>query len=260
MCEFCIQHGAGKKWYLAAKNYADELARSEERELFIKDFFKNYERNYQKKIGKTDIAMKVPFIREYAKIKINSYFSQEHSGQVVPLEDAISICSIPGRVSVIDCPCQKYLTGKEKRQCILFGTTANIVENIPEFSNISDVSFENATTLLKLMEDQGKVHTVWTFKTPYIGAICNCNQRECLLFHLKNKYPSTEIIRRGHEIADIDNDLCIGCGKCQEICQFGGVVLTDGKAKINSNCYGCGICRKFCPTEGIKLIPLQIII
>ena len=41
MCEFCIQHGAGKKWYLAAKNYADELARSDGRESFIKDFFEN---------------------------------------------------------------------------------------------------------------------------------------------------------------------------------------------------------------------------
>lgn len=26
------------------------------------------------------------------------------------------------------------------------------------------------------MEDQGKVHTVWTFKTPYIGAICKYDE------------------------------------------------------------------------------------
>ena len=25
MCEFCHQHGEGKKWYLNAKNYADDL-------------------------------------------------------------------------------------------------------------------------------------------------------------------------------------------------------------------------------------------
>lgn len=185
MCEFCIQHGAGKKWYLAAKNYADELAASEGRKNFIHDFFKSYGRNYRKNVRMTDIARKIPFVREYAEKKINNYFNQKHAGQVVSLEDAISICSIPGRVSVIDCPCQKYLSGKEERKCMLFGTTAEIVENLPEFSRISDIDFEDAAELLKLVEAEGKIHTVWTFMSPYIGAICNYNQRECLLFHLK---------------------------------------------------------------------------
>ena len=26
MCQFCMQHGAGKKWYLSAQNYSDKLA------------------------------------------------------------------------------------------------------------------------------------------------------------------------------------------------------------------------------------------
>jgi hypothetical protein len=25
MCEFCVQHGEGKQWYLQMKNYSDEL-------------------------------------------------------------------------------------------------------------------------------------------------------------------------------------------------------------------------------------------
>ena len=25
MCEFCLKHGEGKKWYLQAKNYSDDL-------------------------------------------------------------------------------------------------------------------------------------------------------------------------------------------------------------------------------------------
>lgn len=254
MCEFCIQHGAGKKWYLAAKNYADELAASEGRELFITDFFKNYERNYRKNVRMTDMARKIPFAGEYAEKKINNYFIQKHAGQIISLEDAVSICSIPGRVSVIDCPCHKYLTGKEERKCILFGTTADIVENLPEFPHIYDLDFEDAAELLKAVENEGKIHTVWTFKSPYIGAICNCNQRGCLLFHLKNKYQFAEIVRKGHEIASIDPDMCTGCGNCQNICQFNGVVVVDGKAEINSNCQGCGVCRGFCPVEVISLV------
>jgi NAD-dependent dihydropyrimidine dehydrogenase PreA subunit len=255
MCEFCIQHGAGKKWYLESKNYAEKLAASEGRESFIKDFFKSYERNYRRDLYKIDVARKIPFVREYAEMKIQNYFTNKHAGQVVSLEDAVSICSIPGRVSVINCPCQKYITGKEKRQCILFGATADIVENLPEFSHISDIDFENAAELLKSVEIEGKIHTLWTFISPYIGAICNCDQMGCLLFHLKNRYQFAEIIRKGHEIAIIDHDICIGCGKCREICQFGGVVIVGGKAEINSNCYGCGVCRGFCPVGAIGLVP-----
>lgn len=255
MCEFCIQHGAGKKWYLAAKNYANELARSEGRELFIKDFFKKYKRNYGRNLYKIDIARKIPFVKGYAEMKIQNYFSHKHAGQVISLEDAITICSIPGRVSVIDCPCQKYISGKGERKCILFGATADIVENIPEFSHIYDMDFEDAVELLGSVETEGKIHTVWTFKTPYIGAICNCHQRECLLFHLKNKYQFAEIISKGHEIAVIDSDMCNGCGKCIAVCQFGGVIVRDGKAEINSNCHGCGVCRGFCPVGAIQLVP-----
>jgi len=29
MCEFCTEHGEGKKWYLEMKNYADELLHEE---------------------------------------------------------------------------------------------------------------------------------------------------------------------------------------------------------------------------------------
>ena len=29
MCQFCVQHGEGKKWYLAMKNYSDELLHAE---------------------------------------------------------------------------------------------------------------------------------------------------------------------------------------------------------------------------------------
>jgi MinD superfamily P-loop ATPase containing an inserted ferredoxin domain len=234
--------------------YADKLAASEGRELFIKDFFERYGINYRRKVRKTDIAMKIPFVREYAKTKVNDYFKEEHSGQVVSLEDAIAICSIPGRVSVIDCPCQKYLTCKKEKRCILFGTTADIVENILEFSNISDMGFEDAVELLKATEKEGKVHTVWTFVSPYIGAICNCNQRGCLLFHMKNKYRFAEIVHRGYEIAVIDRNMCNGCGNCQIICQFDAVEIADGKAEINFNCHGCGVCRGFCPEEVITLV------
>ena len=39
MCEFCIKHGEGKKWYLQAKNYSDDLLSDARRRRFIASFF-----------------------------------------------------------------------------------------------------------------------------------------------------------------------------------------------------------------------------
>lgn len=255
MCKFCIQHGDGKKWYLSGKNYIKKLAASNGRESFITDFFKNYEYNYRKNVYKVDIANRLPFIRKYAEIKVRNYFTEKHAGQVVSLEDAISICGLAGRVSVIECPCRKYLYNKKEKECILFGTTAEIVENLPEFSHLTDLGSEDSAELLESIEAKGKIHTIWTFITPYIGAICNCDKMECLMFHLKNQYKIAETIREGHEKALINQTLCIGCGACQKICQFKAITINEKKAKVGDNCYGCGVCRGFCPNGAIQLTP-----
>ena len=39
MCQFCHQHGEGKKWYLQAKNYAEDLLGDLRRRKYIADFF-----------------------------------------------------------------------------------------------------------------------------------------------------------------------------------------------------------------------------
>jgi len=39
MCEFCHKHGEGEKWYLQAKNYAEELLGDPKRVKFIEEFF-----------------------------------------------------------------------------------------------------------------------------------------------------------------------------------------------------------------------------
>jgi len=40
MCEFCMKHGEGKKWYLEAKNYSEDLLSDVRRVKFIREFFK----------------------------------------------------------------------------------------------------------------------------------------------------------------------------------------------------------------------------
>ena len=47
----------------------------------------------------------------------------------------------------------------------------------------------------------------------------------------------------------VDENLCIGCGKCIEVCVFKGREMEDGKAKlIEDQCVACGRCAEICPT------------
>lgn len=60
-------------------------------------------------------------------------------------------------------------------------------------------------------------------------------------------------------IAEIDQDLCTWCGKCQEACPFDVIKMQkEGQKEIavinNSVCKGCGMCLPVCPVNAINLI------
>ena len=50
----------------------------------------------------------------------------------------------------------------------------------------------------------------------------------------------------------VDQELCVGCGKCSEICAHGAAVLADGKAQVlPDRCAGCGRCIGNCPADAM---------
>ena len=67
-------------------------------------------------------------------------------------------------------------------------------------------------------------------------------------------------------ICIVDDQTCIGCGTCQEICQFRAISVPDGTAVVDyEDCMGCGVCVQHCSQEALSLvrdegkgIPLEI--
>lgn len=50
----------------------------------------------------------------------------------------------------------------------------------------------------------------------------------------------------------VDQDLCIGCRKCAQICAHGAPEFKDNKATINHDkCVGCGRCLGVCPKDAV---------
>ena len=56
--------------------------------------------------------------------------------------------------------------------------------------------------------------------------------------------------------AFVDEDLCVGCGKCTEVCGTGAIRIIDKKAVVDFNrCVCCAICVRTCPRGAITIIP-----
>lgn len=50
----------------------------------------------------------------------------------------------------------------------------------------------------------------------------------------------------------VNQEKCIGCGRCSRICAHSAAVVTDKKASIDHNkCVGCGRCIGVCPKDAV---------
>jgi len=56
-------------------------------------------------------------------------------------------------------------------------------------------------------------------------------------------------------IPEVDADLCTGCGRCAEVCQFHAIVVLGTKTLVFPElCHGCGSCALVCPENAITEI------
>ncbi len=54
-------------------------------------------------------------------------------------------------------------------------------------------------------------------------------------------------------VAEVDPDLCQGCGRCRDACPFSAIEI-NGQARIDlSLCMGCGVCVGQCRYGAVTL-------
>ncbi|MCK5052374.1 MAG: ATP-binding protein [Candidatus Cloacimonetes bacterium] len=55
-------------------------------------------------------------------------------------------------------------------------------------------------------------------------------------------------------LAEIDQEKCIKCGKCAEVCRWDAIPVIDNKYLVQPlYCEGCGYCALVCPTDAISM-------
>ena len=66
-----------------------------------------------------------------------------------------------------------------------------------------------------------------------------------------HNYEEMYSIPEYREKASVDEEKCVSCGKCLDVCWFDAMEETEGAYRVNeTSCQGCYNCRVICPVEG----------
>ena len=56
------------------------------------------------------------------------------------------------------------------------------------------------------------------------------------------------------EVAVIDEEACMNCGDCKEVCRFDAITVIDDQHRVDPiACEGCWYCSRICPVEAIDM-------
>jgi Pyruvate/2-oxoacid:ferredoxin oxidoreductase delta subunit len=257
MCEFCVKHGDGNKWYLTMKNYSQELLEEEDRINYMVDFANGFEERVPKSMTRLEKISKQPVLVTLARPFIERSQKQDHFGQVVLMEEVEQILTRMDGIARLPCVCRRVTTGeKNARYCYALTGDPRLANELDDSFNLEYLSPTEAIEAVRKLDQEGMVHSVWTFKTPFIGALCNCDQ-DCIAYRICHSGGYFQVFFKGETVAQVDLDSCNGCKNCMRLCQFGAIRYSSVNKKVfidPRQCYGCGVCRGSCKKDAITML------
>ncbi len=181
---------------------------------------------------------------------------------VIPFEEIKKYIEEYDDIALVNCYCrhEKELVndpcklGASKNNCFLIDKSAQYgIEQ--GFGR--RVSKEEAIKIMREAEDEGLVHKVFHVHSDTnrgIEAICNCCKCCCGVINMYYR-GAAPIHTMSSYLANVDEDSCIGCGTCVEMCPMETIDLENSIAHVNKDkCIGCGVCAHHCPEEAIQLV------
>ncbi|MHA1144549.1 MAG: ATP-binding protein [Candidatus Helarchaeota archaeon] len=262
MCEFCQKHGgSAKRWYLNPSNFREDLLEDKGRIKVLKDICGwgiDYYIDYASRMmSKTTWPVFGSVIRKIGNLMAPS----RHSGQVIPIEEALQLLPLADNFVALECACCRLVSGERKPVCINFGPIKHYFETLKPSERMETLTLDEARARLKEHDEQGMIHQVLVAKMPYPIVICNCNLKYCTAFKQRLNWNVERAVLKSHHVIQIDQNKCDGCSDlkqpaCVSRCQVNALIHDKENEKIiikTERCFGCGVCRIACPTRALTL-------
>lgn len=118
------------------------------------------------------------------------------------------------------------------------------------------ISAQEALDILKKSEEEGLIHVTMN-RHEVDHFICNCCPCCCQTMPILIK-GGIRVVDPSRYRAEINEELCTGCGTCHDRCYFSAISWENGQGSASrvdmEKCMGCGLCRVTCPEEAIELV------
>lgn len=188
--------------------------------------------------------------------------SLEDSSEVLPCDELIPKIEATKFRAVAHCPCRhaSNLRGEgcdhTVDNCLHFGTFARfMVEN----DIAREISVDETIDILKAARSEGLVH-VSNNMDGHLESICNCCTCGDCYWLVTARDINRDVLLQSNYLAKADEDTCTLCGECEERCPMEAIEV-DGHdfAEVDAKlCIGCGVCT-ICDEEAIKLIQRETV-
>ena len=183
----------------------------------------------------------------------------DHEQSIAQYDDLRKLIEIMGEpIAIMECICRKGtdLIGEPcsktelRESCFTFRSGA---KSFIEKGLAKAITKEKALEILQKAEEDGLVLQPGNSQRPM--SICTCCGCCCGVLTSQKQLPEFSQFFATNFYAEVDVDLCVGCGICEERCNVDAVHVEDNIAQVDkTQCIGCGVCIPTCTSEAMSLI------
>ena len=186
----------------------------------------------------------------------------EYALHVLDWERATNVIDTASHIGVSMCYCRHkamhagHVCDAPMDICMTFNTTA---ATLIKHGHARQIDSAECRDLLAQAYDHNLVQFGENVRRR-VNFICNCCSCCCEALLAIKKFGVAQTICSNF-ISHINEESCVGCGKCKKICPVNAietVEMENGRKKcriIPERCIGCGVCVKHCPTKALALEP-----
>ena len=188
---------------------------------------------------------------------------EDNNLYVMDYEKASEIINNAQKIGLSTCYCRhvKEHLGEDcdapKELCLTISNTGD--SSLIRHGYAKEISKEEALNVIKVAKEHNLVQFAENVQKN-VSFICNCCSCCCEVLSNVKKHGFTNAINSSNYICTIDDDNCIGCGKCVRVCPVDALSLItneEGKkiALVDNNmCIGCAVCDQSCNFDALEML------